>query len=99
MKALCLERCTYLVLQLVDSDRQVENQQSHILQLALQQLNGLSLTLVLWENKDNKLSNHTHIDIIEMACKRLYEEIFLKGTMFFGQFGAVQQTLNTTLVY
>lgn len=73
MKALCLERCTYLVLQLVDSDRQVENQQSHILQLALQQLNGLSLTLVLWENKDNKLSNHTHIHIIEMACKRYYE--------------------------
>lgn len=58
MKALCLEHCIYLILQLADSDRQVENQLSHILQLALQQLNGLSLALVLWEQKDNKLSNY-----------------------------------------
>ena len=49
MKALCRERCIYLILQLADGDRQVENQLSHILQLALQQLNGLSLTLVLRE--------------------------------------------------
>lgn len=60
MKAFCLERCIYLDLQLADSDRQVENQLSHILQLALQQLNGLSLTLVLWEEKDNKLGSNTH---------------------------------------
>lgn len=67
MKALCLQRCIYLILQLADSDRQVENQLSHILQLALQHMNGLSLTLVLWDEKDNKLSNHTHSHITEMV--------------------------------
>lgn len=60
MKALCLEHCIYLNLQLADCDRQVENQLSHILQLALQQVNGFSLTLVLWERKSYKISIHTH---------------------------------------
>lgn len=40
-----------LILQLTDFDRQVENQLSHIFQLALQQVNGLSLTLVLQEKR------------------------------------------------
>lgn len=48
MTALCLECCTHLILQLADSDRQVENQLSHVLQLTLQKLDGFSLTLVLW---------------------------------------------------
>lgn len=68
MKAFCLERCIYLDLQLADSDRQVENQLSHILQLALQQLNGLSLTLVLWEEKDNKLGSNTHTHTFTLKC-------------------------------
>lgn len=51
MKAVCLEDCIYLILQLTDSERQVENQLSYILQLGLQQLNGVSLTLVLQERK------------------------------------------------
>lgn len=68
--------CIYLILQLADSDRQVENQLSHILQLALQQLNGLSLALVLWEQTHNKLSNYRHIHIIEMVCKGIMNKYF-----------------------
>lgn len=55
MMALCPERCVYLILQLADSDRQVDNQLGQVLQLALQQLNGLRLTLVLREERDNQL--------------------------------------------
>lgn len=64
MKALCLEHCIYLILQLADSDRQVENQLSHILQLTLQHLNGLSLTQVLWERRTTyQATTHTYIHI------------------------------------
>ena len=52
MAALNVERWVYLNLQLADSGRQVENQLSHICQLTLQQLNGFSLTQVLWETTD-----------------------------------------------
>ena len=74
---MCLEHCIYLNLQLADCDRQVENQLSHILQLALQQVNGFSLTLVLWERKSYKISIHTHtqVHITEMVWNGLTAEI------------------------
>lgn len=63
MKALCLGLRIYLNLQLADCDRQVKNQLSHVLQLALQQLNGFSLSLVLCQERrtseaTTRIQNH-----------------------------------------
>lgn len=56
MNGLCLGLCIYLDLKLAHSDRQVQNQLSHVLQLALQQLNGLSLSLILCVKNRSKFS-------------------------------------------
>lgn len=47
MSPLCLRLWIHLNLQLAHSDRQVQNQLSHVLQLALQRLDGLGLPLIL----------------------------------------------------
>lgn len=56
MSPLCLWLCIHLDLQLAHSERQVQNQLSHILQLALQRLDGLRLPLILRVKK--RLSVH-----------------------------------------
>lgn len=50
VNSLCKRLCIHLNLQLAHSDRQVENQLSDVLQLALQQLDGLGLPLILRVN-------------------------------------------------